>query len=294
MDSSQNIFVSEFKSYLIITVGLFLYSFAWTAVIIPANLVGGGAIGLASVIYYATGIIPVGVLFFIINAILVTVASILIGFHFGAKTIYGIIGISIIMSLLQELIPDPGFLGLTDDKLLSAILGGAISGTGVAMCFTRGGSTGGSDIVAMIVNKYRNISFGRIIMVCDTVIILSSYIVFREISVIIYGFILVAVYSYTIDYVMAGNKQSSQIFIISKHYDKIADQVISQLGRGVTVFEGKGWYTKNPQKVLMILCRRSETSTIYKIIKEYDHNAFISVGSVSSVYGEGFEILRTK
>ncbi|MCD7963169.1 MAG: YitT family protein [Rikenellaceae bacterium] len=294
MRSFKNIILKEVRSYLIITVGLFLYSFAWTAVIIPANLVGGGATGLATLIFYATGKIPVGVLFFLINAVLVTLASFLIGFRFGAKTIYGIVGISVMMSFLQQVFPDAGFLGLTDDKLLSAILGGAVSGTGVAMCFTQGGSTGGSDIVAMIVNKYRNISFGRIIMVCDTVIILSSYFIFREISVIIYGFILIAVYSYTIDYVIAGNKQSSQIFIISKKYDVIADHVTSQLGRGVTVLEGKGWYTKNPQKVLMILCRKNETSSIYKIIKEFDHDAFISVGSVNGVYGEGFEILRTK
>lgn len=283
------------REYLIISFGLTLYSFAWTTIIIPADVVGGGMAGLALVVYYATGGaaggIPIGITFFAANAILLAVASLLIGIRFGAKTLYAIFYISFSMGVIQQFVP-PDLLGLADDKLLSAILGGAASGVGVSLCFAQGGSTGGSDIVAMIVNKYRNISYGRIIMVCDMIIIGSSVFVFKNITSVIYGYILVAVNGYMLDAMMAGNRQSSQMLIISKHFAAIADRVSGEMGRGVTLLDATGWYTKQTEKVVMVVCRKNETSHLFRIIRECDPAAFITVGSVMGVYGLGFESLK--
>ncbi len=289
--------LKEIRSYAIITLGLALYSFAYTAVVAPADFVGGGASGIAMIIYYATGGadggIPIGYSFFVINAILVTAASFIIGPRFGAKTIYAIACISVLMSVMQKFVP-PDLLGLSQDKLLSAILGGAIAAAGISMCFSQGGSSGGTDIIAMIINKYRNISYGRILMACDTVIIGSSFFLFKDVSVLIYGYVLVGIFGYTLDAIIAGNKQSSQIFIMSKKYEQIADRIAFDVKRGVTVLDGSGWYSKKPQKVLMVVCRKTDTQAIYKVIKEVDPEAFITVGSVMGVYGQGFEVLRTK
>ncbi len=283
------------KEYLIISFGLTLYSFAWTTIIIPADLVGGGMAGLALVVYYATGGvsggIPIGITFFVANALLLAIAAWLIGIRFGAKTLYAIFFISFSMGVMQQFVP-PDLLGLAGDKLLSAILGGAVSGFGVSLCFAQGGSTGGSDIVAMIVNKYRNISYGCIIMLCDMVIIGSSVFVFKNITAAIYGYILVAIYGYTLDAVLAGNRQSSQMLIISSHFAKIAARVSSEMGRGVTLLDATGWYTQKAEKVIMVVCRKNETGHLFRIIRECDPGAFITVGSVMGVYGLGFESLK--
>ena len=286
--------LNEVKSYLIITLGLSMYAFAWTTILAPANVMGGGGGGMAMLIYYATGGqaggIPIGYSYLAINAVLIGIACLIIGPKFGAKTIYAMFCVSLMMSLMQDLVPND-ILGLSNDKLLSSLLGAAVAGIGVAMCFTQGGSSGGTDIIAMIVNKYRNVSYGRVIMLCDVFIIGSSVFIFKDISSVIYGYVVVGVYGYTIDTVIAGNKQSSQILIISRKYEEIADRIVFDIKRGVTVLDGNGWYTKKPQKVLMILCRKNETTAIYKVIKECDPEAFITVASVMGVYGKGFEAL---
>ncbi len=283
------------KEYIFITVGLMIYAFSWTAVVIPADGVGGGASGVALLIYYATGGanggIPIGYSFFAVNGILLLIAALTVGIRFGAKTIYAIVVISFGMGLMQKLIP-PDLLGLGGDKLLSAILGGALGGLGISICFTQGGSTGGTDIVAMIVNKYYNISYGKIMIVCDMVIIGCSIFVFKNITAIIYGYVLVAVFGYTVDYIMAGNRQSSQIFIVSKQFDLIAARVSKEVRRGVTLIDGEGWYTGEKAKIVMVVCRKNETSSIFRIIKDCDPAAFITVGSVMGVYGLGFEALK--
>jgi uncharacterized membrane-anchored protein YitT (DUF2179 family) len=287
----------EIRSYAIITLGLLIYAFTWTNIIASANIMGGGGAGIAMLTYYATGGadggVPVGVSYLILNAILVAVASFIIGPKFGIKTIYAILTVSGLMTAMQLYLP-PNILGLADDKLLSAILGGGLAGTGISLCFMQGGSSGGTDIIAMIVNKYRNISYGRILMICDIVILGLSVFIFRNITALIYGYVVVGVFGVTLDALIAGNKQSSQIMIMSKKYEEIADRIVHDVHRGVTVLDATGWYTKKEQKVLMVACRKNETTQIYRIIKEIDPQAFITVGSVMGVYGEGFENLRTK
>lgn len=286
------------KEYGLITLGLFFYSFAWIGVILPAKIVGGGVSGMAVLIYYMTGGdggggIPLAYSMLAINGLLILIASFIIGFKFSTKTIYAVIVHAISMGIFQEIIPS-NILGLGDDTLLSAILGGALAGIGISICFSQGGSTGGTDIIAMIINKYRTISYGKVIMTCDFLIIGLSYFIGNGISTVIYSYVLVGVLGYTIDAVLEGNKQSSQLLIISKKHDEIAERVVGDAHRGVTLIDGQGWYSKKAMKIVMVVCRKNEMSTIFKIVKECDPDAFISVGSVMGVYGEGFDKLTTK
>lgn len=288
-------FAEELKSYFIISIGLLVYSFAWACILPPADVVGGGSSGIALLIYYATGGVnggfDMGVSYLIINGILLTIALFVIGPKFGVKTLYAIGFVSLAMSLLQRHVPY-NVMGLAGDKLLSSILGAGVSGFGVALCLNQGGSTGGTDIIAMIINKFRNVSIGRVFIACDTIIIGSSFFVLGNLTSIVYGFIYVGVFGYAVDIVLAGNKQSTQLLIISKNYAELADNITTQLGRGVTVLEGMGWYTKEPSKVVMVVCRRNEIGNLHRIIRASDKNAFITSASVSGVYGKGFDDLK--
>lgn len=294
-DFSKANLLKIFREYGLISMGLLMYSFAWTSILIPAGVMGGGLNGIGLLIYYATGGtqggIPLGVTFLVLNAVLVGIASMLISLKFGAKTIYAIGFISVAMSIMQGTVPN-NVLGLADDKLLSVILGGAVAGAGVSICFTQGGSTGGTDIIAMIVNKYKTVSYGKILMLCDMIIIGCSILIFKNITSVIYGYVMVAVFGYTIDAVMAGNRQSTQILIVSPKYNEIAGRIFSEMHRGVTLIDGQGWYTKKPTKIVMVVCRKSETGILFRVIKEIDPGAFMTFGSVMGVYGLGFEALK--
>lgn len=283
------------KEYILISVGLCLYSFAWISILMPAEVMGGGVNGMGLLIYYATGGtnggLPLGVSFLIINILFVLLAMWLIGLKFGAKTIYAIVFMSVALGVMQGLAPSD-LLGLKEDKLLSVILGGAVAGLGVSICFMQGGSTGGTDIIAMIINKYKTISYGKIIMSIDMITIGCSILIFKNITAVIYGYVMVAVFGYTLDAVMAGNRQSTQILIVSQHYEAIASRIYDAMKRGVTLIDGQGWYSKKPTKLVMVVCRKSESNTLFQIIKEVDPNAFMTFGSVMGVYGLGFEALK--
>jgi uncharacterized membrane-anchored protein YitT (DUF2179 family) len=197
--------------------------------------------------------------------------------------------LTIFFSLLQQLITKP----IISDVFLSTVLGGILGGAGVGIVFTQGGSTGGTDIIAMIINKYRNISPGRIILYLDVFIIASSYFIFGSIEKIVYGYVAMGITSYTIDLLFTGSKQSVQIFIFSKSYDEIADRIGKEVQRGVTIIDGKGWYTGEQTKVLLVMVKKPEASQIFRIIKEIDRDAFMSVTNVMGVYGKGFERIRS-
>ncbi|MEG1634054.1 MAG: YitT family protein, partial [Rikenellaceae bacterium] len=237
--------------------------------------------------------IPIGYSYFAINVVLIIIGFILIGPRFGAKTIYAMSFNSMMLTTFQfALSGTPDLLGLGSDKLLSAILGGALGGFGIGLCFGQGGSTGGTDIIAMVLNKYHGISLGKTIIACDMIIVGSSFFVTHDITSIIYGFITMSVLGYTIDLFLQGNKQTCQLFIISKKYAEIADKIVHDARRGATILNGEGWFTKQPQKVIMVTCRKNETNILYRIVKEVDSSAFITNASVSSVYGNGFDILK--
>ena len=297
--TSKKLF-SYIKDYFIITIGLFLYTSGWVAFILPKEIVGGGVSGIGALINYATGGanggFPVAYTYFIINIVLLLLAVKVLGKGFGAKTVYAIFITTFFFSVVPHIIPKEFITNFHEksSELIGAIIGGAFSGAGIGISFTRGGSTGGTDIIALIINKYRDISPGRVILYIDILIIGSSYFLFYDITKIIYGYVVVGVTSYTIDLILSGSKQSVQIFIFSKHYQKIADRITNELHRGVTVMTAQGWYTKEESKVLMILARKYESPDIYRVIREEDKDAFISVASVMGVYGKGFEQFKKK
>ena len=294
---------------------MFLYSFGWICCILPANAAGGGATGLSLLLYHLTGgAISIGTMVLIINIILLIIAGFIVGWNFGIKTIYCVVVMSVIMHFLQVWFTTPdGWVAqiitvrdaLTvpngtivdlfnlNNRLLSAILGGICSGVGVAMCFQQGGSTGGSDIVVMIVNKFYTISYGKFIRLTDSVII-SSALFLPDVGIdgVIYGFVMVAVFSYTVDMILSGNQQSSQIFIVSKDYKAMADAINSEAKRGATVIDAMGWYSKENSKIVMCVCRKRDLAMVLKVVRNVDPEAFITIGSVMGVYGKGFEALN--
>ncbi len=275
------------KDYVIITFGLLLFAMGWVLFLIPAEITGGGVSGVAAVVYFAAKI-PVSITFLAINTVLVLIAIKILGASFGVKTIYSIAVLTVFFALFQNVLKEP----LVNDTFLSAVLGGMSGGIGLGIVFSRGGSTGGTDIFAMIINKYRNISPGKIIMLCDVIIIASSYFVFQSPAKLVYGYVSMWVVSYSLDSFLSGANRSAQMFIVSKKYEEIADFINLEAIRGVTILDGTGWYTKENTKVIMSVVRKKETSAIFRKIKEIDPEAFISMGSVMGVYGQGFEKLK--
>ena len=288
--------VTWVKDLFLLTIGVAIYAFAWTGIINPANGMGGGATGFARLVCELTGGIngggiPIGITFFVFNAVFLTICVLLLGAKFGIKTIYAIVMTSVLMTVFEGIIPSEGiFPALAQDKLLSSILGGIVMGFGVASCLLMGGSTGGSDLIAMIVTRYFNLSYSQVVVFVDVFIIGASYFVFgNDIMITIYGFLTTAVFGYASNLVLSGDKQSLQIFVFSKDYDTIADVVSTKLERGVTLLNGTGYYSKKDVKIVMIVCRKSELGMMMRAIKGVDPKAFISVANVMGVYGEGFD-----
>ena len=288
-----------FKEYIVMTIGMFMYAFGWVVCVIPAGGMGGGATGLSMLLNAVFPSVTMGTFVFVINVLLLLIAGFIVGWNFGIKTIYCIIVLSIAMDAWDYLLP-PNILveytqNIDSHNILLVILGAIIAGTGVAVCFSQGGSTGGTDIVAMIINKYKTISYGKIVISSDFFIIGCSIFVASDIATgiatIIYGYIMIAVYGYTVDLIQSGSQQSSQILIISPQYELIADAINRDARRGVTILDGTGWYTKKECKVVMVVCRKRDASMILKLVRSIDDNAFITMGSVVGVYGQGFEAL---
>lgn len=320
----QKSLFTHIKEWLLVTLGILVYVTGWSIFLIPNNLIGGGVSGISSMIQYATnGTIQMGYSYFFLNAVLIIAAIVILGMGFGAKTIYAIILASVALRFLPGLIPVSIIktLAIDNGKLLSVLMGGIMAGIGIGMSISNGGSTGGTDIIALIYTKYHNVSPGKVILFLDFIIIGSSIFVpsfvpeldpmtgqpvldaagnpvtFRmplaeKVTTILYGLILVTVNSYVLDMYISGSQQSVQLFILSKEYEKIADAITHDMHRGVTVLDGKGWYTKQDTKVLMVLTRKSDLNLMLRYIKQLDSNAFLSVSSVNGVYGKGFDSIK--
>ena len=296
------------KEYFLITLGVTMYVMGWIIFLIPNNMIGGGVTGLGSIVQYATnGVIKIGYTYFVVNAGLLVAALFTLGRSFGAKSIYAILLTSVLLNAAQGIFPDQIIqtLALDNGKLMCTIMGGIMVGIGIGLSMTQGGSTGGTDIIALIVNKYRNVSPGRMILILDAVIILSSLLVPSymadgtlmswpdKITTVVYGFILITIVSTVLDLYLTGSRQSVQIFVLSPKYAEIADAITRELHRGVTVFNGKGWYTKHDTEVVMVVTRKADLNVFLKCINSIDPNAFISVSSVTGVYGQGFDKFKS-
>lgn len=280
------------KDYFTMTLGILLYCVGLIGFIKPAGIVTGALPGIGLLIEYATlGAIPLQVTYFTVNILLLLIALKVLGLKFLIKTIYGVLVTTLVLSVLQRLVTEP-LLG--EERLMSGIVGGMMCGAGIGLVFSANGSMGGTDIVVAIINKYKNITVGRAMLLLDFVIISSSYFVFKEFDRIVQGLIVMGVLTYTIDIVMNGFRQSNQYLIFSKKHDKIADAIISELKRGCTVLDATGWYTKEPSKVVILLARRNEATMIFRLVKSIDENAFISQSVVRGVWGQGFDPIKGK
>lgn len=288
---------NEVKDYLLITLGLFLYTFGWTVFLLPYQIVTGGVTGIAAIVFYATKI-PIVYTYFAINVCLLVVALKILGFKFMVKTVYAILMLSFMLWMAQKLMTNPDgtmyqVLGRGQD-FMSLIIGCTFTGSALAIVFLNNGSTGGTDIVAAVVNKYHNISLGRVLVYVDLLIIGSSYPIFQDWRKIVFGLCTMVIENFVLDYVMNARRESVQFMIFTKKYQEIANAIGTEMGHGVTLLDGHGWYTGQQMKVLCILAKKRESTEIFRLIKMIDPNAFVSQSSVIGVYGEGFDEMRVK
>ena len=315
--SSRDILVGV-KEYLLMTFGMFCYAFGWLECVMPAGGMGGGAAGLATLINAIlpaslTSFLTIGTLVFIINVILLILGVMIVGWKFGIKTLYCILMMAVMFNLVETQL-DPLLVynimrEVDASNLLMVVAGAASCGIGIAVSFMQGGSTGGTDIVAMIINKFRTVSYGKVLLMTDCGILIGSLFLTTHVAIggemtqidplsslafarVIYGFMMIAVIGYTVDFVQSGNQQSNQIMIFCKDYEAMAEMINTKAHRGATLIDAMGWYSKTPSKAVMVVCRKRDTSMILKLVREQDPDAFLTVGSVMGVYGQGFDALK--
>lgn len=288
------------REYFLMSVGLLIYSFGWIACIKPMEVAAGGGTGLSMIISHTAfemwGIdIKIGTIFLIINAFLLLISGLAVGWNFGFKTLYCIVVASGFMSLMEPYFmahypPVGEVLGL-DDKLLTIILGALLAGAGMAICFTSGGATGGTDIIAKIFHKYWGVAYGKVIIYSDIIIIGSTLLLGYSLSDVVYGYIVTVVVGTTVDLLMAGSQQSNQIFIVTADYDRMAEAMLHEANRGVTLIDATGGYSRHEIRIVMVVCYKRDAGHILRIARDIDPKAFVTIASVSGTYGEGFRKL---
>ena len=259
----------EIKDYVMITVGLLCYAAGWTFFLLPFQITSGGTAGIGAIIQYATGF-EMQYTYILINSLLLIFAVRILGYKFCLKTIYAVFVLTFFLGVGQVVFLDQNALIILGEGhiLESTIVGSCFCGLGIAICFLNNGSTGGTDIVAAMVNKYREITFGRIILYADMAIICSSYLVVPDLAKVFYGFITMVITTTVLDYIINSNRQSVQFFIFSKKYEEISHYIT--------------------------MARRSQANQIFRIVKQLDPNAFISQSRVTGVYGNGFDKIKVK
>lgn len=280
----------QLKDFIFIILGSFSYALAWQGFLIPNQLTTGAVTGLASIIYYAFGTPPVDVTYAVANVILLIFALKILGLKFCIRTIFGVFFCWLFLHILPLWIPNGLVQG---DTFMASVIGGILCGIGLGVVFTSNGSTGGTDIIAAMVNKYRNVSFGKMLLYIDIIIISSSYLVFHDVQRVIYGYIIMFITTTVCDMIINGIRASVQLLIFSDKWENIAESISNELQRGVTVLDGMGWYTKKPKKVLVVVAKRTQITQIERLIKNIDNNAFISQSAVSAVYGQGFDKIKS-
>ena len=260
------------RDYLFIVFGIFLYAFGFSAFIFPEQVVIGGLSGFGTLVYFltqklfGTGV-PVAITQYAMNLLLLSIAFKRVGKQFVIRTIFGATVISLFIGLLTPLFPEPLVQG---EPFMNVIIGGILCGIGIGMAFTHNGSTGGTDIVAAMVSKTSNVSMGRTMLYTDFLIISSSFLILHKIDTVVYGFVVLVICSFMADMVINTNRQAVQFTIFSKHWEKIADAINKEAHRGCTVLTGIGWYTKSETKMLIVMCRKIESVTIFRIVKSID------------------------
>ncbi len=304
MTIDHKLIIKEVWDYLGITLGLILYTLGFTVFLMPYQIVTGGVSGIGAIVFYATNV-PISYTYFLINGLLLIVGLKILGWKFLTKTIYAIIMLTMMLGLAQEIIPkdDAGeyikILGEGQD-FMSLVIGCMLTGSALAIVFLNNGSTGGTDIIAASVNKFRNVSLGTVLIFVDLVIIGSCLFIpqfgdmLERIHKIVFGFCTMVIENFMLDYVMNRSRQSVQFFIFSYKWQEIANALGTKTDHGVTILDGHGWYTGEKRKVICLLARKSESTFIFRLIKMIDPHAFVSQSAVIGVYGEGFDEMKVK
>ena len=294
------------KEYLLITLGVTLYALGWAMFLTPNSMIGGGVTGFAAILEYAFNI-PIPITYFVLNILLLVIGTKILGTGFGAKTIYAIIMTSVMLAVTKEFIPIDFVAAFSQDsKIVCTVLGGIMAGVGIGLSMSMGGSTGGTDIIALVWCKFKHASPGRVILIIDIIIILSSLLFPsydrngdllpypEKVAIVVYGLMQVTVCGYAIDLYISGSKQSVQAFIFTKKVSEMADAIAFDMKRGVTVIPAKGWYSKEDKQVLMVVTRKSDLNLLLRYVKSIDPDAFLSISSVMGVYGQGFDTIKVK
>ena len=278
------------KDYILIWLGTVAYAFGFVGFILSNEIVPGGLTGVSSLIFYVTKI-PVSFTYAGINILLLLITLKILGRRFVINSLFGIVSLTFMLMFFEWLLA--GKTIVEGQPFMSVIIGAAICGGGLGIIFSANGSTGGTDIIGAVVNKYKNVSIGRTLLYCDFVIIAASYLIFHDVEKIVFGYVFMFIEMYILDHVLNANNQSVQFFIISKKQEEIVAAILKELERGCTVLNGEGGYTGEPVKVIVLLARKKESTLIFRIIKNIDKDAFISQANVRGVYGEGFDRIKT-
>ncbi|MGM9742221.1 MAG: YitT family protein [Candidatus Cryptobacteroides sp.] len=297
MSASRNKYLSVLWDYVVVTIGTFFYCIAWDCFMIPNNIASGGLTGACTIIQFATGgLIPLSYSFFVLNVLLLITGAVVLGKGFGIKTVYAVLLSTVLFRILPTfdfIQAVPGNFLYVDNRLLIPIMGGIIEAVGLGLILQRGGSTGGTDVIVMIINKFWPVSPGKVYLYSDLVIIASILLIpDKTFEDMIYGYVAMVTFSFMVDFVLLGGKSTLQVMVFSEKYEQIADYIIYKMDRGVTALKAVGWYTRKDRNVLLILVRKSQLHDLCKAIKELDEKAFVSVSPASSVYGEGFDELK--
>ena len=301
--------------YIAIIIGIAPMALMVNWVLLPHAFVGGGLTGICSAIYYVTdglfpslfpeyhGAVPVWLTTFVINVILLLIAGFTVGWRFCIRTMVGVAAITFWYRVIP-ILPEP----IIDDPWLGAIIGGFVFGLSLGIVLAANGSSGGTDIVAMIVNHYHNISLGNIMLLCDIIIIASAFFLplpesmlaeggnpfYLQIKRVLYGVCMTISYTVAVDWIIARLHRSVHFLIYSSKYDEIATEINKTVNRGVTVLDGTGWYSQQPVKVISVLVRKPESSLVLSIVKNLDPNALVSIADVGGVFGSGFDKIKAK
>lgn len=276
----------EGRDYLMIAIAMVSYAIGWTIFLLPNNITTGGVPGISSILYWGLGI-PVQWTYFVFNALLLAAALKILGWKFCVKTIYAVVVLTALTSYFTQNTKD--FHLLDDQPFMASIIGAIFCGSGIGLGFVSNGSTGGTDIIAAIIHKYRDVTLGRVIMFLDIVIISSSYLVLHNWEQVIYGYVVLYVTAFCLDQVVGMQQRNVQFFIISEKYQEIAARIAVYPHRGATVIEAHGFHTGRNVKMLFIMAKRRESRVIFHLIDEIDPNAFVTQSYVQGVYGEGFD-----
>ncbi|MBO4590025.1 MAG: YitT family protein [Bacteroidaceae bacterium] len=290
----------ELKDYFAIALGLLCYSGGWTIFMLPYGVTLGGVTGIAALVDLGTQHmpfhIPMQMTYFILNAILLMMALKVLGWKFCTKTIYAVIVMTLLLQIgnsTMARLGNPMVLG-EGENFMSCVIGACLCGLGIGICFANNGSTGGTDIIAAMINKNRDVSLGRIVLVSDLIVIGCNYLVFHDIRRVLFGYVALILMSMVLDYYVNSSRQSVQFFIFSNKHEEIADYINKNVHRGVTVLDGMGWYSKEPMKVLVVLAKKRDSVSLFRAIKDIDPKAFVSQSNVIGVYGKGFDKIKVK